>query len=84
MKLQIEHCCSSILDAPCLSFDILKDNEGENRNTFPHACFIVAGTQADANSINNIIVMQLSNLKRTYKVVNFKQNLHELIENIHI
>lgn len=53
--------------APCLSFDIIKDDLGENRTDFPHTCYAVAGTQAETNAQNQIIVMKLSNLKRTWK-----------------
>ena len=56
-------------DSPCLSFDILSDDLGTNRTSFPHTCFIVSGTQSDALSQNHIITMKLSNLKRTYKVI---------------
>ena len=53
--------------SPCLSFDILKDDLGENRETYPHSCFIVCGTQAETALANNVIVMKMSNLKKTYK-----------------
>ena len=32
---------------PSLSFDILKDDMGDERTQFPHAFFMVSGTQAD-------------------------------------
>ena len=54
--------------SPCLSFDVLKDDLGENRETYPHSCFIVCGTQAETALANNVIVMKMSNLKKTYKV----------------
>lgn len=50
-----------------MSFDIIKDDLGDNRTDFPHTCYAVAGTQAEANAQNQIIVMKLSNLKRTWK-----------------
>ncbi|XP_077980352.1 glutamate-rich WD repeat-containing protein 1-like [Glandiceps talaboti] len=53
--------------APCLSFDILKDNLGENRVEYPHTCYLVAGTQAEKTHLNNIIVMKMSNLYKTKK-----------------
>lgn len=53
--------------APCLSFDIIPDDLGNNRNEYPHTCYAVAGTQAEAKSQNHVIVMKLSNLKRTFK-----------------
>lgn len=52
--------------APCLSFDIIPDKMG-NRESFPMTAFIVAGTQAAASHINNVIVMKMSNLHRTSK-----------------
>lgn len=53
--------------APCLSFDIINDNLGNNRETFPLTAYVVAGTQAGQAHINNIIVMKLSNLYATNK-----------------
>lgn len=53
--------------APCLSFDIIKDNLGNNRETFPLTAYIVSGTQASQAHVNNVIVMKLSNLHRTSK-----------------
>ncbi|KAI4470715.1 glutamate-rich wd repeat-containing protein 1 [Holotrichia oblita] len=53
--------------APCLSFDIINDNLGNNRETFPLTAYVVAGTQAGQAHINNIIVMKLSNLHATNK-----------------
>lgn len=53
--------------APCLSFDIIQDDLGNNRAEFPHTCYAVAGTQAEAKNQNQVIVMKLSNLKRTFK-----------------
>lgn len=38
--------------APCLSFDIVRDQLGENRDTFPLSCYIVAGTQAAKAHVN--------------------------------
>lgn len=33
--------------APCLSFDVVRDAEGEGRETFPLSMLLCAGTQAD-------------------------------------
>ncbi|XP_065215073.1 glutamate-rich WD repeat-containing protein 1 [Planococcus citri] len=52
---------------PCLSFDIIPDNLGSARETFPHSCYVVAGTQAAKRNQNNIIVMKMSNLRKTQK-----------------
>lgn len=38
-----------------------------NRTEFPHTCFIVSGTQASNALANNVIVMKMSNLKKTFK-----------------
>lgn len=38
--------------APCLSFDIVRDQLGENRDAFPLSCYIVAGTQAAKAHVN--------------------------------
>lgn len=38
--------------APCLSFDILRDELGENREEFPMTGYIVAGTQAARAHVN--------------------------------
>lgn len=38
--------------APCLSFDIVRDQLGENREAFPMSCYIVAGTQAAKAHVN--------------------------------
>ncbi|KFY61520.1 hypothetical protein V496_04980 [Pseudogymnoascus sp. VKM F-4515 (FW-2607)] len=51
---------------PCLSFDIIKDNLGDNRTSFPATMYAVAGTQADAKreKENQIMVMKFSGLSR--------------------
>lgn len=53
--------------APCLSFDVIRDHLGDNRETFPLTSYIVSGTQASQAHINNIVVMKLWNLHRTSK-----------------
>ena len=58
-------------DSPCLSFDVIKDELGENRSQYPHTCYIVSGTQAETASSNNLIVMKMSNLRKTFKVSHF-------------
>lgn len=47
---------------PCLSFDTVVDNLGDNRSEFPFTCSLVAGTQAERSRDNEIIAMRLSNL----------------------
>lgn len=38
--------------APCLSFDILKDDLGDDRINYPMTSYIVAGTQAAKTHVN--------------------------------
>ncbi|KAK2461594.1 hypothetical protein APHAL10511_006057 [Amanita phalloides] len=52
---------------PCLSFDILRDNLGNERQRFPTTAYIVAGTQADVAKNNEIIVYKMSSLYKTQK-----------------
>lgn len=57
---------SASTGAPCLSFDVIKDKIGI-RESYPMSSLIIAGTQASASHINNVIVMKMSNLHRTTK-----------------
>lgn len=55
---------------PCLSFDVLRDNLGADRATFPHTAWIVAGTQAgeipgQGKAKDEVVVMRLSGLSKT-------------------
>jgi ribosome assembly protein RRB1 len=57
---------------PCLSFDILRDNLGEDRSTFPHTAWIVTGTQAgevpgQGKAKDEVVVMRLGGLSRTQR-----------------
>lgn len=38
--------------APCLSFDIVPDNLGNDRQDFPMSAYLVAGTQASSAQLN--------------------------------
>lgn len=38
--------------APCLSFDIVLDNLGNDRQQFPMTSYLVAGTQASSAHLN--------------------------------
>ena len=51
---------------PCLSLDIIKDQLGDNRKTYPATVYAVAGTQAATGREreNEIMVMKLSGLSR--------------------
>lgn len=51
--------------APCLSFDIIEDDLGNDRNCkTPVTCYFVAGTQTNRANVNNIILMKMQNLHR--------------------
>ena len=50
---------------PCLSFDHLKDHLGNDRQSYPHTSYMVAGTQAETASRNEIYVMKASSLHKT-------------------
>ena len=56
------------LDAPwpCLSCDIVRDNLGSDRKTYPATVYAVAGTQAaqGREKENQILVMKMSSLSR--------------------
>ncbi|XP_073703698.1 glutamate-rich WD repeat-containing protein 1 [Garra rufa] len=53
--------------APCLSFDVVRDGEGEGREQFPLSLVLCAGTQADTALSNRLIVMRMHNLHETEK-----------------
>ncbi|BES98934.1 Glutamate-rich WD repeat-containing protein [Nesidiocoris tenuis] len=53
--------------APCLSFDIVPDGDGNNRTGFPLSAYFVAGTQSERANGNSIIVMKASQLRKTLK-----------------
>ena len=50
-----------------LSFDVLRDNLGDQRQRYPATAYIVAGTQADVPKNNDVSVYKLSSLHRTQK-----------------
>lgn len=52
---------------PCLSFDVLRDNLGEERRRFPASVTIVAGTQAAEANKNEITVYKMTSLHKTQK-----------------
>jgi len=52
---------------PCLSFDILRDNLGDERQRYPAVAYLVAGSQADIPKNNEVSVYKLSSLHRTQK-----------------
>lgn len=52
---------------PCLSFDVLKDNLGDERRRFPATVSIVAGTQAADMNKNEVVVYKMSSLHKTQR-----------------
>ena len=50
---------------PCLSFDIMRDTLGENRQRFPLTMFAVTGSQADRADKNKVTLLKLSDLQTT-------------------
>merc|ERR1712087_457940 len=56
------------MNAPCLSFDILADDAGENRSDFPASCFVVCGTQSGGKKKEDkIMLLKMTNLTKTLK-----------------
>uniref|UniRef100_A0A3B4ADL6 Glutamate-rich WD repeat-containing protein 1 n=1 Tax=Periophthalmus magnuspinnatus TaxID=409849 RepID=A0A3B4ADL6_9GOBI len=53
--------------APCLSFDVLRDNDGDGREQYPLSMLLCAGTQADSAIANRLLVMRMHNLHGTEK-----------------
>ncbi|EMC97746.1 hypothetical protein BAUCODRAFT_31747 [Baudoinia panamericana UAMH 10762] len=64
---------------PCLSFDIVKDNLGDNRKSYPATVYAVAGTQAaqGRERENQILVMKLSGLSRNDQAANIESDDEE-------
>lgn len=52
---------------PSLSFDVLRDNLGDERQRYPATAYIVSGTQADTAKSNELIVYKMSSLHKTQK-----------------
>ena len=46
---------------------MIQDRLGDKREDFPLTCYIAAGTQAQRGKSNHVIVMKMSELKRTSK-----------------
>ncbi|KAK4554322.1 Ribosome assembly protein rrb1 [Recurvomyces mirabilis] len=57
---------------PCLSFDIIQDQLGDNRKSYPATVYAVGGTQAarGRERENQIMVMKLSGLSRNEQAGN--------------
>lgn len=60
--------------APCLSFDVISDELGDNRSSYPMTAYVVAGTQSARTHVNNLIVMKMDSLYKT-------QPMDESVEN---
>lgn len=52
---------------PSLSFDILRDGSGEERRGYPVSCALVAGTQAQDHTGNELTIMRWEGLGKTRK-----------------
>lgn len=52
---------------PSLSFDILRDGGGEERRGYPVSCALVAGTQSQDKTGNEITIMRWEGLGKTRK-----------------
>ena len=52
---------------PCLSFDILRDALGNDRQSYPATAFVATGTQADAATKNELLILKISQLHKTQK-----------------
>ena len=50
------------LGPPCLSFDVIPDDQGDDRSDFPMSLYGVAGTQAAKVNANSIIAFKMFNL----------------------
>ncbi|KAM3613675.1 uncharacterized protein V6R79_003407 [Siganus canaliculatus] len=53
--------------APCLSFDVVRDGDGESREQFPLSMILCAGTQAETAMSNRLLLMRMHNLHGTEK-----------------
>ena len=52
---------------PCLSFDVLRDDEGDQRQRFPASAYIVTGSQVDVAKKNELSVFKMMQLHKTQK-----------------
>ncbi|XP_035236553.1 glutamate-rich WD repeat-containing protein 1 [Anguilla rostrata] len=62
---RLYHECQT--GAPCLSFDVLRDEDGDGREQFPMSMLLCAGTQAESANLNRLLVMRMHNLYGTEK-----------------
>ncbi|KAH9504098.1 Glutamate-rich WD repeat-containing protein 1 [Bulinus truncatus] len=52
---------------PCLSFEVLKDDLGENREKFPLTSYLLGGTQSETGHFNYLLLMKMANMHKTQK-----------------
>ncbi|KAK6455385.1 ribosome assembly protein [Scheffersomyces xylosifermentans] len=50
---------------PCLTLDVLPDNLGNERRTYPASLYVATATQASRGKDNELIAMKLSSLAKT-------------------
>ncbi|XP_054903480.1 glutamate-rich WD repeat-containing protein 1 [Poeciliopsis prolifica] len=62
---RVYHECQT--GAPCLSFDVVKDGDGDGRQQLPLSMLLCAGTQAETAAKNRLLVMRMHNLHGTEK-----------------
>ena len=55
------------VDWPCLSFDILRDSLGDERQRYPATAYIVAGSQASRGQSNKLSVYKMTQLHKTQR-----------------
>ncbi|KAF7798535.1 hypothetical protein EIP86_009756 [Pleurotus ostreatoroseus] len=55
------------VDWPCLSFDVLRDSLGDERQRYPATAYIVAGSQAPSGHNNQLSVYKMSSLHKTQR-----------------
>jgi ribosome assembly protein RRB1 len=53
------------MEWPCLSFDVLLDKGGFQREKYPLTAYVVTGTQAEKQHENKILVLKMSELHKT-------------------
>ena len=51
--------------SPCLSFDVIKDDFGNSRESYPLSMYLLSGTQAPKVHVNKLNVIKMSNLHGT-------------------
>ncbi|GFO32099.1 glutamate-rich WD repeat-containing protein 1-like [Plakobranchus ocellatus] len=52
---------------PCLSFEVLRDGLGDNREHFPLTAYLIGGSQSEMGHLNCIMLMKMFNMHKTQK-----------------